>query len=421
MNQLQVNEPAAGVAPPPSILDDQIDLTDSHGGDKQSDALLDPSEALSEVNPLHAAGGEDDGDAHHVVSVTAGVEQADPPDGVGDEPAATPIDGSDAQMAVAVADDSDHHELLHAAGDEQEAVAEEGGADEQTDEEGADPKPEMVGGIHVHPLCAMFPEMGDKEMKELTDDIRTNGLLHPIVKYKRQIVDGRHRAKACRAAFVQPKFVNWLDIYKGPMSLSQWIWSVNAQRRHMTDEQIGAARFELIKYEKTEAARQRQIAAGSAQGGHGAKGGRGNKKPLAANSPQGVLQPTIKPVRDHSRDSRAEIAKELNWSEHKTQDLINIDKKKPGAVKAIIKGTTTVKQEKKALKESAPKRAHTRVKTKSPTGNPEPKATTARSPFDMEPALLTAMAAVDAAFELVPADWRDDFKQELIENIQRLP
>jgi hypothetical protein len=144
MHQSQLLNPVAGVAQPPSILDDQIDLTNSHGGDKQSDALVGPSMAPSkvgeradsdELHPLHAAGDEDesaphdDGDAHDVVAVTAGAEDA--ADGDGDEPAATPIDRGDGQMPVTVATDGDHYELLHTGGDEQEAVAENGGAEVQ--------------------------------------------------------------------------------------------------------------------------------------------------------------------------------------------------------------------------------------------------------------------------------------------------
>jgi hypothetical protein len=43
-----------------------------------------------------------------------------------------------------------------------------------------------------HPASNLFPMMSEKELKELADDIRKNGLLEPIVRYNRMILDGRN-------------------------------------------------------------------------------------------------------------------------------------------------------------------------------------------------------------------------------------
>jgi hypothetical protein len=130
----------------------------------------------------------------------------------------------------------------------------------------------------------------------------------------------------------------------------------------------------------------------------------------------------IKPGRDRTRDSRAEIAKELDWTEHKTKKLIEIDKAEPQAVKEIILGTTTVKKAAKRLKAGVrAKSANKRMKIKSPAASTKPKPAQRRTPFDIEKALTAAMRSPDEVYNTVPDDWRDEFKEKLAKTIQLLP
>jgi ParB-like chromosome segregation protein Spo0J len=46
----------------------------------------------------------------------------------------------------------------------------------------------------VHPVANLFPMLPDDELQELADDIRANGLQHPIVLDKDGVlIDGRNR------------------------------------------------------------------------------------------------------------------------------------------------------------------------------------------------------------------------------------
>jgi hypothetical protein len=50
----------------------------------------------------------------------------------------------------------------------------------------------------VHPAALAFPEMPAAELEELADDIKQNGLAHPIVLSADGIIlDGRNRLRAC--------------------------------------------------------------------------------------------------------------------------------------------------------------------------------------------------------------------------------
>jgi len=58
----------------------------------------------------------------------------------------------------------------------------------------------------VHALCSLLPELTVVEFNRLADDIRANGLLRPITTYDGQILDGRHRFRACEQVNVAPRF-----------------------------------------------------------------------------------------------------------------------------------------------------------------------------------------------------------------------
>jgi hypothetical protein len=102
------------------------------------------------------------------------------------------------------------------------------------------PEPE----IPVHPLAASFPMLEGEELDALVEDIRTNGLLHPIVRYQPtgELLDGRNRLKACELAGVEPRFTT---TEQDPLD---YIRSANITRRNLTKSQWAAyyAEFEEV-------------------------------------------------------------------------------------------------------------------------------------------------------------------------------
>jgi hypothetical protein len=53
----------------------------------------------------------------------------------------------------------------------------------------------------VHPAALVFPEMSPADLDGLVEDIKQNGLAHPIVRTSEGVVlDGRNRLKACKIA-----------------------------------------------------------------------------------------------------------------------------------------------------------------------------------------------------------------------------
>lgn len=99
--------------------------------------------------------------------------------------------------------------------------------------------------IKVHPIAALFPMLSDDELADLAEDIKANGLLHPIVlDDDGAIVDGRNRHKACGIAGIEPRF----ERLNGHDAIT-FILSQNIARRHMTKGQqaVLVARTRLVE------------------------------------------------------------------------------------------------------------------------------------------------------------------------------
>lgn len=89
-----------------------------------------------------------------------------------------------------------------------------------------------MGELQFHPLCAMFPRMGEAEFAALRDDIKSNGLLTPITLYEGMILDGGNRYRACLDAGVEPRF----DNFDGS-DVVTFVLSSNFHRRHLSPGQ----------------------------------------------------------------------------------------------------------------------------------------------------------------------------------------
>ena len=109
-----------------------------------------------------------------------------------------------------------------------------------------------------HPICLLFPRLGDQELQELAADIKLKGLLHPIVLYQGMILNGRNRYLACRIAGVKPRFVTW----KGPGSPLETVVSDNLFRRHLTSSQRAVVAHDLLPMMEAEAKERQRLSRG---------------------------------------------------------------------------------------------------------------------------------------------------------------
>jgi N6-adenosine-specific RNA methylase IME4 len=90
----------------------------------------------------------------------------------------------------------------------------------------------MFAGIEVHPLADIFPPMSEAEFANLKDDIAEHGVREPVWLHQGQLVDGRHRWRACAELAIEcPR-----RDYQGDNVLA-FVVSLNLARRHLSESQ----------------------------------------------------------------------------------------------------------------------------------------------------------------------------------------
>lgn len=117
---------------------------------------------------------------------------------------------------------------------------------------------EKIKDLEFHPFCELFPPLGEIELRLLAEDIRQNGLLHPITILDGKILDGRNRYRACNMAGVKPRFVRW----KGTGSPLEWAISANLHRRHLTASQKAVLALEMLPLLEEEAKERQRLSTG---------------------------------------------------------------------------------------------------------------------------------------------------------------
>ena len=99
--------------------------------------------------------------------------------------------------------------------------------------------------LSQHPISAAFPAMLETDFTALVNDIKANGQRLPIMVYDDQVLDGRHRYRACQQLGITPK----LEEFTGTDPVSV-VLSLNLQRRHLTESQRAMVAAELANLDR---------------------------------------------------------------------------------------------------------------------------------------------------------------------------
>lgn len=106
----------------------------------------------------------------------------------------------------------------------------------------------------THPVAELLPLIRGDAFDELVADVKKNGLRDPIwIDRNGDILDGRNRYAACRAAGVEPRF----QTFGGDDPIA-FIISMNLHRRHLAAGQRAAIATELLPHLEKEARARRR-------------------------------------------------------------------------------------------------------------------------------------------------------------------
>jgi len=95
-----------------------------------------------------------------------------------------------------------------------------------------------------HPAANIFRLLAGEDFAKLVNSVRTSGLIEPIwLDEQGRILDGRNRYRACLEAGVEPRYRQW----DGTGLAADFVWALNADRRHDTDgeRQMAAGRYAI--------------------------------------------------------------------------------------------------------------------------------------------------------------------------------
>jgi hypothetical protein len=181
--------------------------------------------------------------------------------------------------------------------------------------------------LKFHKIANIYPLMDGDEFESLCNSVKANGLRHPIITLNNEILDGRNRYRACRAAGVTPTFREYQGSTK-ILDLFAFVRDENEERRQLTKGQkaaVAVSADELMKELATEA-EQRMIAG-------------------KANPEQKVAQGRAPQVRDVLADM-------FGTNRQYVSDAKKIKEQAPRVFEQVLAGNLTLVEAKKEVKAS---------------------------------------------------------------------
>lgn len=204
----------------------------------------------------------------------------------------------------------------------------------------------MDDRIEFHPISDIFPMLPDRDLQELADDIRKNGLITPILLFEGKILDGRNRARACEMAEIDTKF----EVFQGSTveQALDYVLSANLHRRHLTTMQ---------KYEALEKASDIREKAKERQREHGGTApGVGKKSLPAVTAGSDLDEENQKFIDDKKNKDRREkeaahgFARMLDVSPRTVYKMVQIEREAPAKLlEAVRQGDVSINRASIAL------------------------------------------------------------------------
>ncbi len=96
----------------------------------------------------------------------------------------------------------------------------------------------------IHPLAYLSRDRTIEEQAELVEDIKAHGQLVPILRWRGQIIDGRHRLAACLGAGIEP----WFEDVDDDADPGEIVLALVGKQRKMSPSQLALYGAELSRW-----------------------------------------------------------------------------------------------------------------------------------------------------------------------------
>jgi len=196
--------------------------------------------------------------------------------------------------------------------------------------------------LQMHPYCEWFPPLDLSVYEDLEDNIQSQGLLEPIVLFKGQVFDGRHRLKACLEREVAPRFQN-LEELVPQCDPIDWILAKNQYRRHLNPTQMFAI-VTLANAERLRVEAELRKQAGQQKGGRPKK----NLNPKSGSS----ISRDVSEM--HANSTAGKLALAAGCSRYQAEQILNILKHDPALLKEIATGQKSLREARKEIRARRP-------------------------------------------------------------------
>jgi hypothetical protein len=242
--------------------------------------------------------------------------------------------------------------------------------------------------LTLHPVATLFPDLSARDYEALREDIRRHGVKVPILVHGGEILDGRHRYRACRELGKPCPAVEWHGSHP-------WleVQSRNLLRRHLAKEQVCAI-------QRIAAERFPQIAALI----HTAKAQARQRKAQAKGQPRG--KKALSRSQDRQRESADVVGAQVGVS---GATVKRVDRLARIAPELLLKVATGELSAKKALHEAL----------KSSDAKPQP-LQEASADYPVDPVVRRLRRFIKAEWSKCPREYRAQFLDGLERQLREL-
>ena len=184
----------------------------------------------------------------------------------------------------------------------------------------------MTKPLVPHLVAMLFPELSAADYLALKEDIRQHGVKVPILVHGGQILDGRHRYRACRELGIRCLVVEW-------NGHDPWleVQSRNLVRRHLAKDQVYAIR-KLAAQQFPELAAPIEVEKANAKA----------RKAQARGQPRG-RKALFRPE-DRHRESADLIGQQIGVSGTTVKRVDRLAREAPELLPKVAAGEMSVKQ-----------------------------------------------------------------------------